>query len=439
VGEAQYGSVWKVMPWPYSHDTNGIAYPSGLKALVGSVPDADVWDGDWEAYCIANNPTLICVPDSLPSGYRLNNKCGSRTYAGDGPIRVKNLARFYRCGSRVDYNFGFPTYVLGDGRCNAHPSDVSGRDFHAPRVWYTYYDWDSIYADWSLREHKWAPMPSMGYGTAPFGNFSGGGGVTGLIGIAFPPFYGAGPEVSFYSASHQCHQGWRYTLARYSSTGTIAGVHVKITRANDWTNPGGPGAVTVCDVTLGSTTSVAAWSDLTIGAVEPPLGTLGWVHIQVWATGHATLSGSMGLTVLAGNRCDIPICCTTTYRDWQDTEHIVPGGYVESILSNPPWDASASYLTGSYTAYQAETHGDGKYVYLQYTGTPSSSHTLYSDGFSAGGVQFFQGNEATGEPQSGSGPPGFGPWNFTLGTDGVAWIIIDVHGENGSAARFKVT
>ncbi len=421
------------MPWPWATDGWGIAYPAGLKMIVGA-PDADAWDGDWEAYAIANagslSITAVCVPDSLPSGYTLNNKCGANTRAGDGVMRVKNLGRWYRVGQRYDHNFGYPTYDLESDGCNAFGTELNDR-FQFPRVWH------GAAGDQSLSKHRWGPMLSNGYGAAPFGNYVGGGGLTGSIAISFPAFYGAGPEVSFYSAVVQVYQGCRYSLARYTSTGTIAGVHVKITRNSGWTNPGGPGATTVQDVTLGATTNVAAWSDLTIGEILPPLGTFGYVHIQVWATGDAVLSGNMGLTVLSGPRCDIPICCTTTYRDWEGTEHIIPGGYVAGILTNPPF--TPGILSSSFNYFASEYNGDGKFVYLKYTGSPSTTYTFASNGFSVGGIQFFQGDEATGEPQSGSGPPGLGPWTFTTGTDGVAWAIVDVHGENGTSAQFKVT
>lgn len=418
-----------IMPWPYSHDSNGIEYPAGLVAMVTGLPNFGTWNGDWTAYAIANSPTMIAIPASLPTGYtRHDPHCLNKT-GMFGVMRVKNLARFYRCGQRVDYNYGFPTYVLSAGGCNVFPPPNSGvRTKNFPRVW------TKAPGDDRLRDHLWGPMLHNGYGVPPFGSYAGGG-----TGFTFPAFSGAVPESVITQGWVAVHQGWRYLKARYTSLGTLAQMRIKVTRQSDWTNPGGfaPGPTTIHDVTVGPFTDVAAWSDLDIGAVLPPLGTFGWVNIQILATPDPVLAAAVQVGTISGNRCDIPIVATVAYRDWQGTDHVVPGGYVASLLANPPY--FPGQLFGSFNYYAAESAGDGKYVYLKYVGLPSTNYTLYSNGFSVGGIQFFPGDEATGEPLSGIGPPGLGPWTFTTGADGVAWVIIDIHGENGTAAQFRVS
>lgn len=411
-GSTGFEAAPLIMPWPYATDGNDQTYPPDIVALLYGLPDPDQWDGDWEAYCDLHNPEIIAIPKSLPSGFTLNNDHGLRTRAGDGPMRVKNLGRFYRCGTRPNYNFGFPTYSLSTGGCN---NALGGADsYHFPRVWH----------EGGLYHHKWGPLASRkgSYNLAAFHSF----------GPADP----TGTEVEIFAGAVQIYQGMRYSLARYSITGALANVRVKVTRNSDWSTLSGPGGTTVHNVTTGPI-GTGGPIDFTVGDLLPPQGTFGWVHISIKVTGDASDGYVFGGNILSGARMDIPITCTVVYRDWQNTDHVIPGGYLAGKLTNPPY--TPGLLTGAYNYYAAEYNGDGKFVYLAHYGSANTAYTLHSNGFSAGGVQICRGDDAVEEPQSGIGPPGLGPWPFVSGADGVTWFIIDVHGENGTAAQFKVT
>jgi hypothetical protein len=405
-----------IIPNPYETDDAGQSFPAGTVGLIYAMPGPDDWDGDLETLGDLVQP--IMIPSSLPSGYTLVNSHCCRKVRGSGIIRVPSIARFYRNGVRSSFLYGFPSYDITSSGCNLFgdylPTDPI-HNWNYPRVW----------ENGSLWQHRWGPY-ALGKSVLAIGAFSTSTGTPST------------PETEVLNTWVNIKHGVRYSFFRCTLfTGNVNQIEIEITRTADWTEglPGVAGPIGVNTVSTGSLS--ASFGDLPTGEILPVEGTLeAWVHVSVKITGSPAGGYAVNAASFAGPRMDIPICCTVAYRDWLDNAHVIPGGYRAELLETPPWGPSP--ITDSYSGFAAETLGDGQFVYAYHFGTPGGSYTLQSDGFNVGGVQIFQGEHPTGEPASGSGPPGFGPWSFTKGSSPYTWFIIDVRADDGTLARFRV-
>lgn len=403
-GYSQGCARCRPFPWPFTVDSLGVAFPSGLMGILCDGTQVDDYSSatDWQG-------GLIAVPSSLPGGYTLNDGCS--TWNGGGPggsgSSFPSLLAFAGLGRNGNYQpwlTGQHCYGVSGGAVNGYIDPLTNIPGF-PRLLVNGGLWDHLHGPMCQGQQvnnlstynlgQVIVLPSSSYpGTQYL--------VWGEIGV---------------------QQGCRNIFLEvvlttpFAPIPTLTSCNLVLYRNSDWSPIVAAGGTIVSSTPVTFTPYSTGTSQAimtSIAGFKVPDGKMGYVFAQLEMVGNGsgqTCTIPSGTASLAFcQRVDIPLPWTTS-NIWQGTQYVVPGGYNASILAAPNLRTPTT-LTSSYQSCDHSATGDDEWLIVQAI-LPPGTYTLscnngywnygyiYTAGGSIGSLNYGQSSQGFTVPAPG--------------------------------------